>query len=84
MEIVSSFLVVVLLFPLLCFGLELFLTRRESKAALIAPVVVMCLTIWLGWVSLLTGIIMYVIYGVMHVLRKRKASEMDQMKLEDL
>lgn len=84
MVVVSRMLLAVILVPLALFAVELVLALKCFKAALILPLVVVCLTFFLGYFALMVGGLMYAICGVVWLLGRRKKSEREKMDLQDL
>jgi len=84
MAIASRAILLMVLLPLLLFGVEWLLAVKYVKASLILPVVVMCFTFWLGTFALLAGLIMYCICGVAYLVRKQKKTERERMDIQDL
>lgn len=88
MKIPSTILMFVLvLVPLLLFVLEFFLCKRHAKAALILPVVVACLVVFVGFYAWMVAAVLIAIYLVMRYIEKErqsKLSEMQKMNIEDL
>lgn len=74
------------LIPLALFFVEYKLAKANSKYAIILPVVVLCFAIIIP-PTIITSIIMFVIYFVMKHLekeRQEKLSEIDKMNIQDL
>ena len=77
-------ILLLLVLPLLLFGLEWLLAVKCFRAALVLPVVVMCLTFWLGFTALAVGGLMYAICALVHLVGRQKKAERERMNLQDL
>lgn len=72
--------------PIILFIIEYRLAKKESKFAIILPVIVMCFAVIIPIIAI-TGIIMFVIYFVVkngEKERKEKISELEKMNIQDL
>lgn len=84
-------LAVLLVVPLLCFVIEFFLAAKHPTGGLVFPVVIMCLFVLFGYITLIWGAIMFLIYFIVQHLKKKKdaeeqkkLAEMDRMNIHDL
>lgn len=80
-------LLMIVLIPVLLFVLEFYLCKKNSKWALIIPMVVACFFILLGLYALVISGTMFGIYFVYRQIEKdkqSKKSEIDKMNIQDL
>ncbi|PKM49667.1 MAG: hypothetical protein CVV02_15060 [Firmicutes bacterium HGW-Firmicutes-7] len=83
---VSVALMTLMIIPLVLFFVEYLLAKKQSKLAVILPVVVLCFAVLIPFIAI-TSIIMFVIYFVVKYLDKEKQeklSEIDKMNIQDL
>jgi len=87
---ISGMLIYFMLFillPTLLFLLEWYLCKKQSKFAIILPVIVACFFVLLGFLAIGVAGIMFLIYFVMKHTEneyQKKLSEIDKMNIEDL
>ena len=81
---IVTVLLSLLFLPLLLFALEWLLAVKCFKAALVLPVVVLCLTFWLGAPALVVGGLMYAICALVYLAGRHKKAERERMDLQDL
>ena len=87
MKIVTFILVGIILIPALLFCFEFYLCKKNSKFALILPIITACFFILVGFYALIISAIMFGIYFIMkHIGEKNqtKQSELDKMNIQDL
>ena len=80
-------LLMIVLIPVLLFILEFYLCKKDSKWALIIPMVVACFFILLGFYAVIISGTMFGIYFVYRQIEKdkqSKKSEIDKMNIQDL
>lgn len=87
MKIMTSIILGIILIPVLLFLFEFYLCKKQSKFALVLPIITACFFVVIGFYALIISAIMFVIYFAMKHIEKEqqyKQSELDKMNIQDL
>lgn len=87
MRIMFFMVVIMILLPVILFGMEFYLCKKKSKAALVLPIVTACFFVLFGFYALGLSGILFGIYFVMKHLdtaKESKRTELDKMNIQDL
>lgn len=91
MELMASRVIIMMIFiismPILLFVTEFYLCKKESKFALILPIIVATFFVFFGFYPLIISGIMFGIYFVMkHIEKENKSKqcEIEKMNIQDL